>query len=212
MFWPEEKVDSWKSKIFVNPNYPYQGTETVKNMITLTSTAHKVHSTGAFAFRPLRMKEDKTELELEFHWLPRPIRESMAKMGLLDLPESTRGRRSSREETEFIFLRNPNESGTLIETGRVIRMTTNDPVIRPLPDPELIDMQWYLQRIFAMSGAADWWDEELESDSDARVDPLRAFEQSAPIDVHAWLDDITADHDPASAESSSSGGSVVDGL
>jgi hypothetical protein len=52
-----------------------------------------------------------------------------------------------------------------IESGDIFTLTTDNPRKRPLPSLELLEMQWILQRITAMSGAAgtpeiDWDDDD----------------------------------------------------
>jgi hypothetical protein len=42
----------------------------------------------------------------------------------------------------------------------------------PLPDPQLLELKWYLQRVLAMTGAPDWLNDLdgcSEYDWDARV-------------------------------------------
>jgi hypothetical protein len=211
VFWPVEKVNSWRSKIFVDPRNPNRGTETVKNMITLSASAHRLHSIGAFALRPVRITQDKTQLELEFHWLARREREAMARIGLLDPPDSTRGRTSSRHDYERLGRLDSPSSLTLLETGTKFTMTTDDPDDKPLPDPELLELQWYLQRVFSMSGAADWLDKDSEHDSDASVDAIRAFDQTSEVNIPGWLEDVQGLDDQTQTRMSSPDGSVVDG-
>ena len=139
VFWPEETVSSWRSKIFVDPLRPNEGTDTVKNTITLSAQAHRLHTRGAFALRPVRMRQDKTELELEFHWLARRERETMARMGLLDRPASTRGRNCAGPN-QWLFRLNDDGSAVQLETGYRFTITTDDPEDRPLPDPELLEL------------------------------------------------------------------------
>ena len=43
-----------------------------------------------------------------------------------------------------------------IESGEIFELTTNNPETHPLPSWELLEMQWFLQRVVAMSGAAGW--------------------------------------------------------
>lgn len=56
-------------------------------------------------------------------------------------------------------------------------MTTDDPENEPLPEPGLLEMQWHLQHILAMSGAAGWKEEDFDDDPDAAVDTLPSVEQ-----------------------------------
>jgi hypothetical protein len=43
-----------------------------------------------------------------------------------------------------------------IHSGDTFTFTTKDPKKLPLPSLELLEMQWVLQRLVGMSGAAGW--------------------------------------------------------
>src|SRR6202012_5736148 len=107
---------------------------------------HRIHARGAFALRPVRMSQDKTQLELEFHWLARRERETWARMSLLDPPPTTRGRTFSLSPWETIVPLPDGDTPTYrIRSGDKFMMTTKDPAKLPLPDPELLELQWLLQ-------------------------------------------------------------------
>lgn len=184
MFWPEEKVDSWHAKIFRDSRTSTpKGTEAVENMLTLTltSTLHRFHSEGAFALRPVRMSADNTRLELEFYWLPRQVRGPSAKVDLIEMPVSSRGRKCSGPGEKFVRWEEDKDPVQL-SSGFRFTMTTDDPVNKPLPDPGLLELQWHLQRILAMSGAAGWMEEDFEYDyPNADLNSLSSVGQ--------WLDD-----------------------
>ena len=46
-------------------------------------------------------------------------------------------------------------SDHIIQSGDEIRLTTEDPENRPLPHWDILEMQWILNRIVAMSGGAE---------------------------------------------------------
>ena len=52
----------------------------------------------------------------------------------------------------------------VICSGDEIFLETNDPDRQPLPDWRILDMQWILQRVTAMSGAAEPHDDFYEDD------------------------------------------------
>lgn len=70
-----------------------------------------------------------------------------------------------------------------ISSGDIITITTEDPETHPLPSFELLQMQWVLNRLVAISGAADVTDEELDDDGDASDDmyPLLEETLSSPV-------------------------------
>jgi hypothetical protein len=191
LFWPEDEVKSWYDKVFRDERGDDErgdgpkGIETVENMLTLTSTLHHFHSEGAFALRPVRITEDKTQLELEFHWLVRQERDSKARVDLLEQPLSSRNRKDSGDG--YVFFRIDNTDGTRLVSGTRFTMTTDDSTNKPLPDPGLLKLQWHLQRILAMSGAAGWEKEDFDHyfKPSIDMDALPTVEQT----VQHWLDD-----------------------
>lgn len=58
-----------------------------------------------------------------------------------------------------------------IQSGDVISFTTHGPEKLPLPSFDLLDMQWALHRVTALSGAADATDEELDPDDGLCLPP-----------------------------------------
>lgn len=50
-----------------------------------------------------------------------------------------------------------------IYSGHLITLTTEDPEKMPLPYFELLHMQWTVNRVAAIAGAADVTDEELKA-------------------------------------------------
>jgi hypothetical protein len=181
MFWTKAKVDAWSSEIFVDNNASFRGKETVANMISLTSTLHTFHTQGAFALRPLQISNDKKQLELEFHWLVIEEREKGTRMNLLDMPKSSEHRTESGDGYGPFVRRNPDGSIQVLKSGDRFTMSTDDPVNKPLPDPGLLALQWHLQRVLAMSGAASWRDEDSDNDDDDDADGVPAR------DVDGWI-------------------------
>ncbi|ENI05961.1 hypothetical protein COCC4DRAFT_60229 [Bipolaris maydis ATCC 48331] len=168
MFWKREVVEGWQKKIFVDINHPYRGTETIENMVSLSATLHRFHSAARFALRPIQLSADKTQLELEFHWLVVEERNRHDRVDIMDEPLSSAGRRSAgrgygpldRIDPDDDEYRKPLKSGT-----RFV-MATDDPENQPLPDSGLLTLQWHLQRVLAMTGAAGWKEEEFGDDDD----------------------------------------------
>jgi len=225
MFWPAEKVARVKAKIFKDHRTTeLRGTETVANMITLCSTLHRYHTYGLFALRPVRETNDGTQLEVEFHWLPPQERAKDTRMNLMDVPPSSHGLTGTGAPGQY-FIRyddgplNP----TPLQSGTRFTMTTDDPVKKPLPDAELLELQWFMQRILTLSGAAGWKEEDFDHDTDASVDPLLAVEQSSDVassvderqdivpstelpgsgpDVEQWIEGVPSDPSRSSSQQS----------
>ena len=72
----------------------------------------------------------------------------MSDIDLTAVPRSTRD--------HFCLYREPRE--TRIKSGQLLEMRTDNPEKRPLPSMALVEMQWHLQRIMDVAGAADMGD------------------------------------------------------
>jgi hypothetical protein len=62
--------------------------------------------------------------------------------------------------------RQDDRSHRVIESGDIYTFTTDDPAKLPLPSWELLEMQWVLQRLTAMSGGAGMPDFDVYDDDD----------------------------------------------
>jgi hypothetical protein len=149
-FWPKEKITAWEATVF--PDGPEEhGLETTRNMITLSRDAHDLWNKGAFAFKPISVSEDNTTLTIQFFWQAKqPL--VMPVTNLTTIPLSTRDLEGN-DKTRLIDCRQ--SEIRCIKSGDLFELTTDDPEARPLPSMALLEMQWFLQRVAGMSGAAD---------------------------------------------------------
>lgn len=76
----------------------------------------------------------------------------MPTISLTTIPLSTRNLESN-DETRLIDCRQSEDRR--IKSGDLFELTTDDPEARPLPSMALLEMQWFLQRVMGMAGAAD---------------------------------------------------------
>ena len=150
-FWPEENITVWETELFPNGS-DKQGFETPSNMITLSKDVHALWNKEAFALKPISVSDDNTTLTIQFFW---QIEHHlvMPTTSLLTTPLSTKGldnynrsRLLDYRQTEYL---------SLIKSGDLFKLTTDDPEARPLPSIALLEMQWFLQRVMGMAGAAD---------------------------------------------------------
>jgi len=166
MMWGKEKAKAWRDCVFRDQRRPDRGCETLKNLISFTSSLARAHSHCDFALRPVMKTEDGKELVLEFHWLPVSNMTPESRVNLLERPETTRGRYvGGKGKHPFADHRDPLHRRPII-SGHQITMKTEDPKRLPLPGFGLLEMQWHLQRIAAMSGAVDWDDRDFEREFD----------------------------------------------
>ncbi|KAG0647510.1 hypothetical protein D0Z07_6508 [Hyphodiscus hymeniophilus] len=150
MFWPDDKITAWEAVIF--PDGPEErGLETPSNMITLSAQVHGLWNAGQFALKPISVSEDNTTLTIQFFWQAKhPL--VMPTINLTTTPLSTRNL-DSNDETRLIDCRQSDDRR--IKSGDGFELTTDDPEARPLPSIALLEMQWFLQRVAGMAGAAD---------------------------------------------------------
>ncbi|PYI09855.1 hypothetical protein BO78DRAFT_362408 [Aspergillus sclerotiicarbonarius CBS 121057] len=142
MFWSSERVDSWQRATI-------GGTERCSNLISLTSHVRNLWDMAVFGLRPVKMSSDQKSLTVQFYWLqpssycPRISMKSRPKFpaDLQDAPENAR----------------ICDCGTAkpVSSGDTMTFQTDDTDKHPLPSPELLDMQWVLHRLLALSGARD---------------------------------------------------------
>lgn len=145
---PQEEISTWEAIIFPNGTEE-NGLESAQNMITLSSDAHKLWNHGAFALKPISVSEDKMSLTLQFFWQKKQF-QTMPVTSVDNVPPCT------RDLDHYMEAKLANvHSEDFITSGQFFKMTTDDPVSRPLPNMALLHMQWFLQRVMGLAGAAD---------------------------------------------------------
>jgi hypothetical protein len=118
-------------------------------------------------------------LELEFQWLARlDSAQTRSSFDLSTVPSSNEGLQGTGRngQNNLIF----KETNTYIKIGDIVRITTTDPHELPLPNRQLLEMQWILTRVAAMSGYAE--DEYLwgmKDDGDDEDIPLLSLAKHA---------------------------------
>ncbi|KAK9319847.1 hypothetical protein V1517DRAFT_348725 [Lipomyces orientalis] len=171
-FWPEQKITDWELELF--PKGPHEiGEEKTYNLITLSRTAHDMWARGAFALKPISVSNDNMTLKVQFFWQKKQT-DIQATMSLLTTPFSTE--HLDQNDGAFDSARAVlYYSDKRITSGQFFELHTNDPTTKPLPSFQLLEMQWFLQRVAGMAGAAgdiDW--EDLDNDSDEEIPDLRS--------------------------------------
>ncbi|CAK7273585.1 hypothetical protein SEPCBS119000_005736 [Sporothrix epigloea] len=156
-------------------------TEPFKNLLCLNSQLHFWWGAGHLALRPMRTL-DPCIIKLHMHWLRRPSTRSnlFSDGGFDDISSLCGGDGDYRS-----WGRPPvahRKSGLPLRTGQIFTVRAEDP--DDLPYFELLEMQWDLLRIAAMSGAAEAQDEEwYEDEEDLGGAEICVFSDVSDADV-----------------------------
>lgn len=159
-------------------------------MLCLKKKVHDLWGKGRFALRPVDKPDEKT-LVLEFHWQKKM--EWEGNVDLMNAPESSRGLDSYKIGGSSLSIPSGVKGQSKkIKSGDTITMTTPDPEKLPLPNWDLLEMHWYLQRIAAMSGAAED-DEGFYRDDDNVEIWVRNVPDGSAVDDSLFGDELSND-------------------
>lgn len=162
-FWPEEKVNAWFEAV-------RQTTKTPRNLLSLSPSAHSYHGRSYFALKPIDINEDQTELTLQFFWLPRANNSPMVRLSMRpSVPSIGDVRDVGNEGSNKVKLFNVYTDKPIF-SGDLILMKTADPKELLLPDVALLEMQWVLNVVAAMSAGAEPTDTDYSDDDDPIMD------------------------------------------
>ncbi|GKZ92483.1 hypothetical protein CBS147343_5179 [Aspergillus niger] len=153
-YWSPENVSAWKEQV-LDPD----GADTCSNLMCLVNVARRLWELAVFALKPLSLSEDKRQLEVQFYWLP--MNRYRQTMPVTAIPSPFPHNLSSTNAGYTTVLCNI-VTRSRISSGDIFTFKTDDPVGHPLPSMQLLDMQWILTRVLALSGAA--WVTEEEKD------------------------------------------------
>ncbi|GKZ19500.1 hypothetical protein AbraCBS73388_004306 [Aspergillus brasiliensis] len=156
-FWSKEKVNAWREQV----NGPNR-TEVCSNLLCMTNLAQKLWKKARFALKPLCLSEDRKSLQVQFYWLP--VYQYRARVSATEIPsrfpKHLSGTAVHGQETVLFSIATDRK----VCSGDILTFTTNDPDGHPLPSMELLDLQWVLNRVLALSGATYATDKELYTD------------------------------------------------
>lgn len=191
VFWGKSTTERWKRAVFNNPTQPETPVNDCSNLICLRRDLRSAWSSGLFALRPAWISEDKTQMDIEFYWQPRPDHKLFDVVDVCKKPISTKNVNSVDRLIVAVGKRGE-PTYRAIESGYRFRMTTDDPVERPLPSFDLLDMQWHFTRLIALCAAGSFFDGDDDDEEDARSDTTTHADQplssNPPTDgILAWV-------------------------
>lgn len=167
IFWPPEKTAAWEAELFP-AGLCELGAERVCNLITLSPHAHFLWARGAFALKPI--SHDTTSLKLQFFWQKKQ-QEAPRAMNLTTTPFSTEGLTQNADVLDHAARLykegGEGEAALPLRSGDSFTLRIDDPERKPLPSFQLLELQWFLQRVMGMAGTADvYWPSLSEVSSD----------------------------------------------
>jgi len=213
LFWDKDRIDKWRKKIFPDSENPNVGVDRCFNLLFLSRDAHDMWNRGLFALKPLNLSPNQKELTVQIFLQPPGKYEAGDRIDLLTKPTSTKGLAVVGDGFDLHRLQDDGSS-VRICSGDVFTITTTDPEKMPLPSVELLEMQWHLQRLVGMSGAAGW--SNLDDSDDDSIDDGDCWPIRDSFNVHDSLnrvrDWVSAEAAEMTAETSTpeQGGSVVE--
>ncbi|KAJ5280405.1 hypothetical protein N7478_005777 [Penicillium angulare] len=158
--WDRETVDRWHKAFFldldnhilIDPYIPMEPVANSSNLMCLRNDLCTVYVRGSLAFRPVWVSKSKTKWEIDFHWLVREDHAPFSRCRLTDVPHLTKSLDSS--DDVVVTLTDEDESRRLVSGHRFV-LETDDPISRPLPNFDILDMQRRINRIVAMCSIMD---------------------------------------------------------
>ena len=173
VFWGKSTTERWKRAVFSDPKQPDSPVNDCSNLICLRRDLRSAWSSGLFALRPVWVSEDMTEMEIEFYWQPKPDHKLYDLVDVIKEPVS--GKNVNSVDRLIVAVGKRGEpTYRAIESGYRFRMTTDDPVLRPLPSFDLLDMQWHFTRLTSLSAMASFFDVDDDGDSAGSDDSIRS--------------------------------------
>ncbi|PWY77324.1 hypothetical protein BO94DRAFT_196827 [Aspergillus sclerotioniger CBS 115572] len=172
-FWTNDQVLRWKSALSDETG----GTERLENLVCFAPTVHRYHSRGYFALEFLAKDPGNTWLRLKLVWLqPQkpfghfPLERVPELPEDLNLPALGFGLMDIKTQRPIF-------------SGHIIELKTPDPIKLPLPDTRILELQWLMNLVTPISGAAEpeELDEDTDNDNRTRSDPSKFPVSSSSI-------------------------------
>lgn len=165
-FWGSEKAMAWRR------HFEAAGiTQSAKNGISMNHQIHFWFDNARLALKPLR--ETPQGIVVQWHWLKR----SILKPDVYIRPDNDILHQAGVMDRRWGDTLAHRESGVRIQTGQTFLFPRHE----HMPSWELLEMQWDLLRVAALSGAADVMDEyyDFEDPDERGYDEAVAAKQRA---------------------------------
>lgn len=183
-FWDKERVSKWKELLLRDSMINvYQ----VFNLISLDIAVNRLWAFGVVALRPISVNQDQTEMQVAFHWLPLQKRlgdiKQKDKVSILQNPFQDLQYRPVETPGDNLYViarLEDTTTPTLVSSGHIFTVKTDDKYERPLPSFDLLELRWHLSRIAAFQGTGD--NEDGYYDYEYKFDPESGGESDPDSD------------------------------
>ncbi|RFU28973.1 hypothetical protein B7463_g7352, partial [Scytalidium lignicola] len=176
-----ERIARWQNALFTEKR-----TEVCENLMTMCPNAYAYWRRAYFTLKPIEVSEDKEVMKVKLFWLRKY--EGSKSVSIVNVPELP----SHLNGINNVKLFN-NESEKPLHSGEVIFFKTEDPVKKPLPSMDILDMQWVLHRFTALSGGAELINYTYNSDDPDDYNPYAVFDEEKSDEWDEWDYNATAE-------------------
>lgn len=143
-FWTDERIARWKSALFTE-----QSTEVLPYLMILSPRSYAYWGKVLFALQPLTVSPDNISMDVRFFWLRPYLRGPTINLTTCpSLPNNI----TSPIRNMKLFNHITEQT---IRSGTKITLRTDNPQLRSLPSKDLLEMQWALHRLTALSGGVE---------------------------------------------------------
>lgn len=139
----DTKINAWKKAV-------EQGslTQRCDNIITTSPNAHVYWDAGLYALKPIEISDDQKTMNVQLFWLPVVSPEEV--MTTPPVLPSGVDTPPGRNVKFFDCV-----TCEVIVSGHTFTFSTDDPTTKPLSSWDMIEAQWLVRRLFALS--IDWY-------------------------------------------------------
>ncbi|GIJ92580.1 hypothetical protein Asppvi_001858 [Aspergillus pseudoviridinutans] len=160
-FWSDKKVHEWYNAIYGDGFGP----EKPENLILLSPNAYALYAKGYIVLEPVNRDAEGKWLTLKLWWLQQHEGDCVYFSIIPQLP-------SDIHPSDYGAALHDIRNDRPLLSGETITLETHDPENYPLPDTRILEMQWVLNRVLALSGTVkpnDLEDDEWHEDSDEEL-------------------------------------------
>lgn len=187
-FWSPEQIRAWEAKIFRDPQHPLKPFDHCFNLICLNKDIHSMWNDGFLAFRPLGYHDEMRKLDIQVFWQPNQGHRLNDRIPITKKAISSGGlARTSRFDGVLTRRIAVGDEAEYVRSGHIFTLSTHDPIDHPLPSKELLEMQWHINRVVSLSGAAGTAEFEVDSDDDVPGSTAG----SKGFQVQQWVDSFS---------------------